>query len=261
MKEELKLVIFSRWFLVACIIMLLTLFGMSLPEWVVSVEWGAENRPSALQLALLPVYFGGVMLLFPFCACTVCAPMQAIEIRTGSIDLKMIRSSIRSYMFRKLSTAFVGSGLSLMLAFVIHAVFWALIAMPSQPLLYGSHEIHYQSNSIYYAWMHIANGAPILMWTASGIFLIAGIWGCVGMTVAAWMSDSLLAVSLPTFLYFLWNSSASGLLGYRLPSTSRIYNDQLTWAIAAEALIVNTIFFVILIAVYYAGLRRRVIHG
>ena len=66
--------------------------------------------------------------------------------------------------------------------------------------------------------------------------------GTVGLVVSMWVPDALLSVSVPTFLYFLWNSGSSRWLGYRLPSASRIYNDALTWPIVFEVLAVNFIW-------------------
>lgn len=241
--------------------MLATLFGMSWPERTISVDWGEGYRASALQLAIMPIYFGGVMLLFPFCACTASAPLQTVEIRTGFAQWKLLRGGIETYFRRKVIAGFVGSGLSVASAFLVHALIWAFIAMPSQPLLYGAHDIPYRANTIYFPWLHVLNGWPILLWMAMGIFLMGGIWGTLGLAVAWWMQDPLLAVSLPTFLYFLWNSNASALLGYRLPSAARIYNDQLTWPIAAEALLVNLIWFCMLVWLCRTALRKRLLNA
>lgn len=260
LKEELRENVFSRWFLAAFLVMLLTLLSMSLPERIVSRGDEEQYRMSALQLAILPIYFGGVMLLFPFCACTAAAPQQTIEIRTGFAKWKIMRGGLNAYLRRKAIAGFVSGGLSVMLAFVAHAVIWALIAMPSQPELYGTHEIPYRPDTIYYPLVGIAHGWPVLLWKAGGIFVMGGVWATVGMAVAWWLADPLLAVSLPTFLYYLWNSPASGLLGYRLPSASRLYNDQLTWGIAAEALGVNLVFLALVLLTCRAALKRRALH-
>lgn len=168
LKEELRENVFSRWFLAAFLVMLLTLLSMSLPERIVSRGDEEQYRMSALQLAILPIYFGGVMLLFPFCACTAAAPQQTIEIRTGFAKWKIMRGGLNAYLRRKAIAGFVSGGLSVMLAFVAHAVIWALIAMPSQPELYGTHEIPYRPDTIYYPLVGIAHGWPVLLWKAGG---------------------------------------------------------------------------------------------
>lgn len=63
----------SSEFWIAFGIMFLSLLGLSMPEWVASRDWGVIGQPSALQLSLMPIFFGGVSLLFPFCVCTAFA--------------------------------------------------------------------------------------------------------------------------------------------------------------------------------------------
>lgn len=262
MKEELRSVIFSRWFLIAWIVMMLTLLAMSIPERITSVDWGDEHRASALQMALMPIFFGGVMLLFPFCACTVSAPRQTGEIRSGYIQWALLRGNARSYAIRKLSVNFLASGLAVGLAFFAHAMLWRAIAWPSQPLVYSQHEIPSFINDVIYApWMEIAHGLPIILWMTMGMLLMGGVWGTVGLVVSMWVPDALLAVSLPTFLYFFWNGPSRVLLGFRLPSASRIYNDALTWPIVGEVLAVNLAFMALLCLLYWLGLKRRAYHA
>ena len=262
MKEELRSAIFSRWFLIAFVLMFLTLLGMSFPERLISINSGEENRMSALQLALLPIFFGGVMLIFPFSACTVSAHRQTGEIRSGYIQWALLRGGARSYAIRKLSVNFLASGLAVGLAFFAHAMLWRAIAWPSQALLYSQHEIPSFINDVIYApWMEIAHGLPIILWMTMGMLLMGGVWGTVGLVVSMWVPDALLSVSVPTFLYFLWNSGSSRWLGYRLPSASRIYNDALTWPIVFEVLAVNFIWMLLLCLLYWLGLKRRAYHA
>ena len=61
----------SSEFRIAFGIMFLSFLGFSMPEWVASRDWGVIGQPSALQLSLMAIFFGGVSLLFPFCVCNV----------------------------------------------------------------------------------------------------------------------------------------------------------------------------------------------
>lgn len=261
MKEELRSAILSRWYFIAFVLMFLTLLGMSLPERIISADWGDEYRISSLQMAIMPIFFGGVMLIFPFSACTVSAPRQTREIRSGYIQWCLLRGSAKGYALRKLSVNFLASGLSVSLAFFAHAMLWRMIAWPSQPLLYGTHEIPFAPGVIYGSWMEIAHGLPIILWMSMGMLVMGGVWGTVGLVVAMWVPDALLSVSLPTFLYFLWNSGASRYLGYRLPHAAKIYNDALTWPIVFEILGVNLVFMALLCLLYWLGLKRRAYHA
>lgn len=262
MKNELRLAVFNKWFLLAFIVMLAGFFGISAPEWAISWDWGTEYRQSALQQAIMPIFFGGTMILFPFCACITYASSQTAELRTSFIDWKLIRGSVPAYARNKLVANFIASGLSLALAFLVHALFWSLVALPSDPLLYSTHEIPFAQDCIYAPWLNILHGLPILLWMALGIAFMGGIWGTAGLATAVWVSDPLLTVSLPTFLYFLWNSSAAYLMfGVRLPYAGDLYNDALTWPMVFRSLWVNGIFLIILISIYIAGLYRRAHHA
>lgn len=97
MKEELKSAFFSWRFVLAFGFMLTCFLGYSVPTWVFSADWGDEFREGALQLSIGGIFFGGAMLLLPFCASVSHAISQVDEIRTSFLNWKIIRSSIRKY--------------------------------------------------------------------------------------------------------------------------------------------------------------------
>lgn len=262
MRSELRQALFSRWFLLAFLVMLAVFFGMSAPEWFVSWDWGTEYRQSALQQAIMPIFFGGTMLLFPFCACAAYAHSQSEEIRTHFLGWKLLRGSTFVYARNKLVANFVASGLSLAFAFLFHAFIWSLIALPSDPVQFSTHEIPFSQDCIYFPWLNVMHGLPILLWMALGIAFMGGVWGTAGLAVGIWIPDPLLTISLPTFLYFMWNSNATYLLlGFRLPHASDLYNDALTWPMVIHALWVNLILLFVLVCIYSIGLHRRGHHA
>ena len=87
---------------------------------------------------------------------------------------------------------------------------------------------------------------------------MGGIWATVSLAVATWIPYLLVSISLPTFLYFVWNSQAtSRMLGVQLPYTAELYNDALTWAMVRRSVLVNLAFWVVVLIAYTIGLRRR----
>lgn len=56
MRQELKLAFSGRNWRLAFGIMLACFFGMSIPEWVVSVDWGDEFRASVLHLSIMGTF-------------------------------------------------------------------------------------------------------------------------------------------------------------------------------------------------------------
>lgn len=78
MAEEIKSIFKSRNYWMAFAISFLTLLGYSLSSWLnaISVGESMEYRESALCLSVGGIFFGGFMLLFPFCA-SGCARNQS----------------------------------------------------------------------------------------------------------------------------------------------------------------------------------------
>lgn len=97
MKEELKSAFFSKRFLLAFGLMLSCFLGYSLPTWIFSADWGDEFREGALQLSVGGIFFGGSMLLLPFCAGVTYAISQVDEVRTSFLEWKAIRCSTQTY--------------------------------------------------------------------------------------------------------------------------------------------------------------------
>ena len=243
-------------------IMLLTFLGLSMPEWAASRDWGVIGQPSALQLSLLPIFFGGVQLLFPFCVCTAYAAQQVDEIRSGFMGLRLIRSNRFRYALRQLITNFMVGGLCVSGAFLLHAALCHLMALPSMPEVYESHEIPFSEGCIYAPWLSVLHGLPILLWIAAAMALTGGVWATSGLAVSVWIPDRWMIVSLPVFLYYVLNSRTVYMLtGLRIPYAADLYNDALTVPMVISSLKYDALLLMLFALVYVMGLKRRVAHG
>lgn len=252
----------SGGFWIAFGIMFLSFLGLSMPEWVASRDWGVIGQPSALQLSLMPIFFGGVSLLFPFCVCTAFASTQVDEIRSGFMALRLIRSNTMRYALQQITTNFLVTGLCVGSAFFAHAALCHLIALPSMPELYGSHEIPFSADCIYAPWLCCLHGLPIVLWVGFAMALTAGVWSTLGLAVSVWIPDPWMTVSLPTFVYFVLNSRTIYLLtGIRIPYAADLYNDALTLPIVMQSLSYDALLLVAFTLIYILGVRRRAIHG
>ena len=100
MAEEIKSIFKSRNYWMAFAISFLTLLGYSLSSWLnaVSVGESMEYRESALSLSVGGIFFGGFMLLFPFCASVAHATSQVDELQSGMARWRVMRGSVARYV-------------------------------------------------------------------------------------------------------------------------------------------------------------------
>lgn len=258
MKEELKSSFLNINFLLGFLFMLICFFGMSIPEWLSSAEWGAEFRQSALQQSIIGIFFGGVMLLMPFCACIPYAPHQVDEMRTSVMEWKLLRSSIPQYAIGKITATALSGGAVVTLAFAFHAIVWNIIALPCDPVAYPYHEISFSPNCLYTKWYSILYGLPMYLSITAGIFLSGATWAVIALSVSIWVPDKLLTVAIPACMYYLLSASIfNRLFGWNLPHPATLYNDALTIQGAIESLTEYVVMFIIACAVYMVGLKRR----
>lgn len=134
MRQELKLAFSGRNWRLAFGIMLACFFGMS--EWVVSVDWGDEFRASALHLSIMGIFFGGAMLLMPFCACLPYVTSQVDDILYGFLDLKLTRPITFVFPMRRAAPQPIGLWLTLSRKRIIRLQFgMMLLALKAQWVL------------------------------------------------------------------------------------------------------------------------------
>ena len=248
----------SGGFWVAFTVCFLSFAGLSFPEWLGSRDWDVQGQNSALQLSIMPVFFGGVSLLFPFCACTAYAPGQVEEIRSGMIKLKLIRAGLFRYIFGQIVCCMTVSAVAAGLAFFTHAGICHILALSSMPEAYLNHEIPFSPDCVYYDWYPVLHGIPILLWMGLAMAFTAGIWSVSGLAAAVWIPDKWLTVSLPVFLYFVLNSRTVYILtGVMIPYAADLYNDALTPDIIRDSLICDGVLLAIFALIYALGVERR----
>ena len=98
MLEELKKAFRARQFWVSFGTFFVVMLGYSLASWLGSISSGEyiEYRESALHMALGGVYFGGFMLMFPFCVAFCYATGQVDEMRSGMMQWRAFRKSAQA---------------------------------------------------------------------------------------------------------------------------------------------------------------------
>lgn len=258
MRYEIKNAIISRYFFVSCTIIMICLLGISIPEWISSVGWGTEYRQSALQQSIAGIFFGGVMLLLPCCSCLPYATSQVDEAKTSIMRLKLLRSSFSKYALSKVFAVAISGGASVTIPFVLHSLAWNLVAIPCNPTVYPYHTITFYPKSLYYEWYSYLYGLPMYISIALGLFISGSCWATVALTVAIWIPDKLMVISVPTCICYLLSADIFHVMfNISLPHPSTLYNDALTMNTALASLIEHGIIFVIAVGLYIVGLKRR----
>ena len=114
MSEEIKSIFKSRNYWMAFAISFLTLLGYSLSSWLnaISVGESMEYRESALCLSVGGIFFGGFMLLFPFCASVAHATSQVDELRSGMARWRVMRGSVARYVGVKAAASMLAAALA-----------------------------------------------------------------------------------------------------------------------------------------------------
>ena len=243
-------------------IMIIAYMGMALPEWLVSADWGDAFRPSALQQSIIGIFFGGMMLLLPLCAGITSGLEQAGEILSSMFVWKLGRSSIGKYARSQLVSAFLRSAFCVWAAFAVNAALWNIIAHPCDIAAYPYHEIGFAEDCLYAEWYCWRGGILMYLWMGAGIFICGGVWGLVSMAVSMYLPDRIMAIAIPTCIYYFLSSGIfRRLLGWEIPHPSTLYNDALTWPMAGKAMLENAVISGLSVFLYIYGIRRRIRHA
>ena len=263
MRKELKRAFTSPLFILSTAVFFLCLQGFAVPSYINDVTLEPlEYRQSALALTLGGIFFGGAILLLPFCAAMAHATSQVDDLRSSMMHWCTLRGSVVKYAFNKMVSCFSASAASAGVAFILHAALWHILALPYDSVTYPSHEIGFWNESFFYAWSTVQNGLPIILEIAGGLALTAGIWSIVALATAVWIPDKLLTVIIPASLCKLWSANLTFyLFGFRLPSPDTVFNDAQTLQGDLECLLAYGILLVLAVLLYYHGLKRRACHG
>lgn len=258
MLEELKRAIKSPQFCTAFIVCFATLMGYSLPYWIGSAEEWIEYRESALHLSIGGIFFGGFMLLMPFCAALTHSSSQVDDETCSMLYWMACRGSLQKYARLKIGVTMLVAAIATASAFVLHSILWNCIALPNDPSKYPSHTIYFSRKCLYYAWYTICHGLPVYIEMTIGIGFTASVWAVVSLAIAVWIPDKLLAVVIPSFIYYLWNADIGYYFtGIRTPHPAILFNDGLTIESAMISITLYLVVLIMSILIYYLGCLRR----
>jgi hypothetical protein len=256
-KEEWKAAFGGRGFRLSFLLMLLTMVAYSLPLYLLEREYG-EGWPNAFQLAVEPIFFGGVILVFPFCGVMAHALSQVTEIQTGFLPMKVIRGGVSRIALHKAVAASLAGGLAPMLAFVAALILWHLLGTPIDPSQYPHHEIFFSEGVLYQNWYHRLYGLPMYASLALGMFLTGIVWAVIGLAAATWLPDKLFATVFVNVVYTVWMFNfPRQLFDIPMATPEALFNDGLTAPMAVNALLCNGVAVSIAYWVYWAGMKRR----
>ena len=266
MRTEIKRMMTSPMFVLSLIVFFLCLQGYSIPsyyrQWISPYGAPPEYRESALTMTLGGIFFGGAILLMPFCAAMVTSPSQVDDMRSGIMEFYLVRSSFRQYIAQKLASAFLGGFLIGSIAFGLHAILWNLMAFPYDPITYPEHGGLFWPGTLFDQWAPICHGLIIYIEVMLGLGFTAGVWAVVGMATAVWIPDKLLAVTIPMCIYKLWSTGLSYyLFGFYLPDPSTLFNDAQTVSGDVAAFMAYFVVLICAVLSYSIGLRKKVQHG
>lgn len=257
MKEELKWAFHSPLFFLSIGVMFVGLMGYSVPAWVFSGE-PVEYRESALALSIGGIFFGGLMLLMPFCASISHSVSQVDEICSSMLQWRVSRSSFIYYARQKIVACMISAACSTSLAFILHALLCNLIAIPVDPIQYSNHEIIFAPWCLYSQWYKTCYGLPMYISISIGIAVSSSVWAVVALATSVWMPDRLLVATIPSCLYYVWNCQFPYyVFGVFVPDPATLYNDALTVSSILECLGAYALVLVLSICIYMAGLKRR----
>lgn len=261
MREEMKRFLTQPSFWLAMGGMMFCLLIVSVPNWIfIDLPNRPEWRSSALVMAVTPVWFGGYMLIMPFCCAIASVPAQVEDLRSGFAGWQAIRSRVRRYVTGRAAVCAMGGFLIGSVPFWLHAALWNVIALPVDPVAYPDHELYI--GALFGQWYAMAHGLPMYLWIGCGAGLCGGMVALMGLAAAAWIPDRLIAVTLPVVIVFFWAYDLPYvLLGIRLPRPAGLYNEGVTWAGAARSLIMNGAVALLSLILYDIGVRRRLQHA
>lgn len=259
MNRELKRAFSTRLFFLSAAVFFLCLQGFALPNFIYGcMHEPLEYRESSLALTLGGIFFGGVLLLLPFCAPMTYATSQVDDIQSSMLRWSVLRGGLRKYAQYRIASGFCASAVAIGVAFTLHSIIWNICAQPYDPIKYPVHEIGFWTESFFFEWSTIHHGLPIYIEVCIGLAFSAGVWSVVALATAVWVPDKLLVVTIPACIYKLWGS---GFIYYAFgvwpPSPDSLFNDAQTTESAVGTVTVYILLLSLSIIVYYAGLKRR----
>jgi len=263
MRQELRSAFGNARFWIAFAVMLLCFLGFSLPTWIARAGHGDRLYMSAFDQSFTTIFFGGAILLLPFIAILPHALSQVDEIRTGFLFVKAFRITTRKYAVIKISAVALSSAAAIGGASLLHSTLWNIVAGVYDPIARPFTEVVFAEGTVYHTLKDHPYAWTAYVHAAIGFALSGALWSVIGLAISVWIPDTLLTVTVPAMLYFIWRDSFLFFMYRRIPfpSMSALYNDGQYWWMYWQALIVHAILFAAAAGVYYAGLKRRLRHA
>lgn len=220
----------GRSFALSLVLTLCGLIVIEIPEMLLLPHIYADRSyyPSALQFVLEPIYYGGFILVVPLAAALSYTSSFIMRLKTGNWYYVMIRCGKKRYLQKECMSAFIRGGCSVALGFVLYTILCNILFLPSNPQKYVSHILPFDE-TIYEQMYQTAGGIPMYLYLTTVLFLCAGCWSLVALATAVWIPDTLIAVTTPLILYYvwLWGGVRQIWLATAISPTA-LFNDQLT---------------------------------
>ncbi len=192
------------------IVLLICYCSASIDLWNSSVCMDVSDQPSAFIYSLEAILFGGVINLFPFCACL---PIACFRTKNNIEE-------------PSLSAVFVLGGLAVVTPFLLHTIIWNILAIPVNPTLYESHELQMYGllNDLY----DVFFGIPVYCIFSFGMFLCGGTMAMIYLVAIEWIEDRIAAFSFPALLYFGWLQLSIHCSSLQIPAPMDLFDEGMT---------------------------------
>lgn len=263
MREELKRAIRNPLFVVACFVSLCGLVIEEIPEMKLTVEIYSAPMyyPSALQFVLNPIYFGGFILIVPIAAALPHVGSMVDDCKTRLWLFQVIRLGEKRYRLAKLTSAFISGGCAVACGFAVYAVICNVLFIPSNPAQYDSHILPFDG-TIYETMYRVWGGFPMILYIFFILILVGGVWATVGMAMAIWIPDRLIAMVSPLIVYYIWIWGGIRTIWKAVAlSPTDLFNDGLTLSNFWWALLQYACLMAIAVFAFRKGMHRRIQNG
>lgn len=258
LKQELKRTFSQKNLYISLAAFLFCLSGSSAQIWFVRAPTDAFLM-SAMDLCFTPVFFGGTILLVPFCAAIACSQSQVEEINSGNIQFRILRCGYLRYSGGKLLSAVLAGFAALGGAFAVHTLLWHLVAGPYDIVSRPDVEVSFAEGTVYYDFIQQPWAYGAYLHAIFGFGLTGALWAVISMLCAVLLADTMLSVSIPVVLYYLWKSNFTRyLFGFSLPDFTGLYNDGVLWNEYWQNLAVHLALLAVFAAMYFTALKRRI---
>lgn len=172
---------------------------------------------------------------------------------------KLARGSYGKYARNKIVAAALGGAAVVAVTYALHAVIWNLISIPYSPEQYPYHELPFRADGFFAMWHLTSHAFPVYIYMFVTMGLFGAVWALIALAVSVWVPDKLLAITVPACIYQIWSGGIYFFLfGWRLPTPASLFLIDVNWTELWQSLLMYAIHIALAMALYMAGLKRRV---